>query len=322
MKRVMVSLAFALLCVLGFGSLASAASYPARNIEMVIPMLAGAAGDITGRILAEELSKEMGARVIVSNKPGGNFTLGTDMVARAKKDGYTIAYTNSPAIVYARALEPKAVPYNPEKDLDPLGLHVFFPQAIAVQAKAPWKTFKELVDYAKQNPGKLRCANPGHGSASTFVLELTQNLVGMKVTQVPTKGGQLVATTLMGGHVEMSVGAISMFASHVQNGELRLLLITKKLPEFPDVPTLNDLGYKADLPSGWFALYGPAGLPADVKKVLVPAIKKAVESPVMRPKLEKMFYLVDYRSPEHLAKMAKEEHEAMSAIAKQLGIQK
>jgi len=322
MKRSTLWIAFSLALMLGYGPFASAASYPSRNIEMIIPMLPGAAGDITGRLLAEELSKELGVRVIVTNKPGGNFTLGTDVVARSKKDGYTIAYTNSPAIVYARALDPKAVPYNPEKDLEPLGLHVFFPQAIAVQTTAPWKTFDELVAYAKQNPGKLRCSTPGQGSASTFVLELAQNLAGIKVTQIPTKGGEQVATFLMGGHVEMSVGAISMFASHVQSGELRLLCLTRKLSEFPGVPTMADFGYKETPPSGWFALYGPAGLPADVTKVLVPAIKKAVESPVMRPRLEKLLYVVDYKSPEELAKLAREEHESVSAIAKQLGIQK
>jgi len=322
MKRWNMFLSFAFFFVFGTSLSASAADYPSRNIEMVIPMLAGSAGDITGRLLAEELKKELNANVIVTNKPGGSFTLGTDVVARAKKDGYTIAYANSPAIVYAKALDPKSVPYDPFKDFDPLGVHVYFPQAIVVKSDSPWKTFKDLVDHAKKNPGALRCANPGATSASTFVAELVQSASGIKLTQVPTKGGQQVPLSVLGGHTEMAVGAISVFANHVQNGELRILLITRKLAGFPDVPTLIDLGYKQNTPSGWFGLYGPAGLPAEVKKVLVPAIKKAVESPVIKPKLEKLFYVIDYKAPAEQLKEAQEEYETVSAIAKKLGIQK
>jgi tripartite-type tricarboxylate transporter receptor subunit TctC len=299
-----------------------AASYPSRNIEMIIPMLAGSAGDITGRLLAEELKKELGANVIITNKPGGSFTLGTDVVARARKDGYTIAYANSPAMVYAKALDPKSVPYDPFKDFDPLGMHVYFPQAIVVKSDSQWKTFRDLVDHAKKNPGALRCANPGATSASTFVLELVQSAAGIKVTQVPTKGGQQVPLSVLGGHTEMAVGAISVFANHVRNGDLRILLMTRKLPDFPDVPIMTDLGYKENTPSGWFGLYGPAGLPEEVKKVLVPAIRKAVESPAIKPKLEKLYYVVDYRAPAEQLKEAKEEYEKVSAIAKKLGIQK
>lgn len=322
MKRSGLSICCALLFVFGLASFAGAASYPSRNIEMVIPMLAGSAGDITGRMLAEELKKEIKGNVIVTNKPGGSFTLGTDVVARAKKDGYTIAYANSPAIVYAKALDPKSVPYDPFKDFDPLGVHVYFPQAIVVKSDSQWKTFKDLAEYAKQNPGALRCANPGATSASTFVLELVQSAAGIKVIQVPTKGGQQVPLSVLGGHTEMAVGAISVFANHVQNGDLRILLMTRKLPGFAGVPIMTDLGYKENTPSGWFGLYGPAGLPEEVKKVLVPAIKKAVESPVMKPKLEKLFYVVDYKSPEEQIKEAREEYETVSAIAKKLGIQK
>lgn len=320
MKRLMLALALVWLPVWCGGSAASAASYPSRDIEMIIPMLAGSAGDITGRLLAEELKKELGVGVIVLNKPGGSFTVGTDMVARSKKDGYTIGYVNAPAIVYSRVTEPKSVAYDPQKDLEPLGLHVFFPQAIAVQAKAPWKNIQELIAHAKKNPGALRCANPGQGSVSTFVAELTQDLAGFKVTQVPTKGGQQAPTMLLGGHVELAVGAYSVFAPHVESGNLKILLLSRKLPGFEGVSTLSDLGYKGEAPSGWFSLYGPAGLPEEVKRVLVPAIKKAVEAPSLRPKLEKMFYVVDYRSPGELAKMAKEEYDTVSAIAKRLGI--
>jgi tripartite-type tricarboxylate transporter receptor subunit TctC len=217
-------------------------------------------------------------------------------------------------------MDPGTCPYDPDKDLEPLGLHVFFPQCIAVSAKSPWKTFQDLVEYAKKNPGALRCASPGTGSASTFVLELVKKAAGIQVTELPTKGGQLLPQMLLGGHTEMAVGIVSLFASQVQAGELRFLFMTQKLPDFPGVPTMTEIGYKIDPPSGWFGLYGPAGLPEDVKKILVPAIKKAVESPAARAKLEKLYYVVDYRSPEEFSKLTKEEYGIVAPLAKELGI--
>ena len=319
MKRLMLGM-LALFTISASGLQANAASYPSKPIELIIPMLPGAAGDITGRILVEDLKKELNTDIVVINKPGGNFTLGTDQVVRAKKDGYTLAYTNPPAIVYARAMNPGACPYNPDKDLEPLGLHVWFPQAIVVSADSPWKTFKELVEHAKKNPGALRCASPGTGTASTFVLELVKKAAGIDVTELPTKGGQLLPQMLLGGHTEMSVGIMSLFASHVRAGKLRFLFMTKKFPDFPGVPTLTEFGYKMDPPTGWFGLYGPAGLPAEVRKVLIPAIKRAVENPEAKEKLRKIYYLADYRTPEEFSKITRDEYNLVAPLAKELGI--
>lgn len=319
MRRLMLAV-LAVFMTVAFGLPEYAASYPSKPIELIIPMLPGAAGDITGRILVEDLKKELNTDVVVINKPGGNFTLGTDQVVRAKKDGHTLAYTNAPAIVYARAMDPGVVPYDPDKDLEPLGLHVWFSQAIVVPAESPFKTFKEMVEYAKKNPGALRCASPGTGTASTFVLELVKKAAGIDVTELPTKGGQLLPQMLLGGHTEMSVGIVSLFAPHVQAGKLRFLFMTRKLPDFPGVPTLTEIGYKMDPPSGWFGLYGPAGLPAEVKKVLVPAIKKAVESPAAKERLRKLYYYADYRSPEEFLKITRDEYDLVAPLAKELGI--
>src|SRR5512135_734702 len=137
----------------GFGAAtAFAQPYPNRPIQWIIPGAAGSILDIAGRLTANELEKITGAQLIPVVKPGAGFTLGTDFVVRSKRDGYTLAYTNSAAIVFTRVLNPETVPYDPDKDLEPLGLHLFFPNAIAVQASAPWKNFAELLDYAKKNP--------------------------------------------------------------------------------------------------------------------------------------------------------------------------
>ncbi len=301
---------------------AQAQPYPNRPIQLIIPGAPGSILDIAGRLLGEEIGKILGTQLIPMDKPGAGFTLGTDLMARSKKDGYTLAYTNSPAIVHARVVNPETVPYDPDKDLEPLGLHLFFPNAIAVQQSSPWKTFAELVDYAKKNPGKLRVSTTGIGSTSHFNLEIIQSLTGAQFTHVPFKGGESVITALLGGHVEMTFDAISKITPHVESGKMRVLLLTNKMSEFPNVPILSELGYKQELFTAWFAMYGPAGMPEEVKKVLIQAVEKAIKNPELKAKLEKMQFVVQYRSPSELKKLAAEEHESALAIANKVGLRK
>jgi len=314
---------FLIVCGLGIGASTTLAQpYPDHSIQLIIPGAAGSILDIAGRILSEDLGKILGQQVVPVAKPGGGFTLGTDAVARSKKDGYTLAYTNSPAIIYARVLNPDTVPYDPDKDLEPLGLHLFISTAIAVQANAPWKNFKELVDYAKKNPGKVRVSTPGVGTSGHFQLEVIQSLTGAQFSHVPFKGGESVITAVLGGHVEMTLDAINKITPHVETGKMRVLLMSKKMEEYPKVPTLKDLGYDQELVSDFFAMYGPAGLPAEVKKVLVPAIEKAMKNPESKAKLEKLGFAVDYKSPAELKKLATEHYELNLSIAKKLGLRK
>ena len=162
----------------------------------------------------------------------------------------------------------------------------------------------------------------GVGSTPHFNLEIIQSLTGAQFTHVPFKGGESVITALLGGHVEMTFDAINKFIPHVESGKLRVLLLTNKMPEFPNVPTMTELGYKQELPSTWFAMYGPAGMPEEVKKVLIPAVEKAIKNPELKAKIEKMRFVVDYKSPAELKKLAAEEYETALAIAKKIGLRK
>ena len=323
-RLILIAILSLAICSLSFGvNKIQAQPYPNRPIQLVIPASAGAILDITGRVLADDLGKILGQQFVPINKPGGTFTLGTDLVARSsKKDGYTLCYTNNPAIVYARILTPETVAYDPDKDLEPLGLHLFFAHAIAVQASAPWKTFGELLDYVKKNPDKVRVSTPGIGSTSHFNLEIIQSLTGTQFNHIPFKSGEAVITALLGGHVEMTFDAISKIAPHVESGKMRMLLVSIKTPQFPNIPMLTELGFKQALPASWFAMYGPAGLPEEVKKVLIPAIEKAVKNPELKAKLEKMHFTVIYKSPAELKKLAAEEYETALAIAKKVGLRK
>jgi tripartite-type tricarboxylate transporter receptor subunit TctC len=324
MRRLTIALyLISIIYIFGLGaSIVQAQPYPNRPIQLVIPMIPGSPLDIPGRLFAEELGKVLGTQVVVLNKPGASATLGTDAVVRSKKDGYTLVYTNASAIVFTRVTHPETVPYDPVKDLEPLGVHLFLPLTVTVLESSPWKNYTDLVDYAKKNPGKLRVCTHGQGTVDHFNLEITQSLTGAQFTHVPFKGGQTITAAMLGEHVEATYTAISSVLPFVNSGQMRILLLSKKLPEIPKIPTLSELGYTQDLFSPWFALYAPAGLPEEVKKVLVPAIEKAVNHPESKAKINSMGFMVDYKSPEELRKLMREYYERANAIALKIGLRK
>ncbi|MDD5206098.1 MAG: tripartite tricarboxylate transporter substrate binding protein [Desulfobacterales bacterium] len=301
---------------------AHAQAYPNRPIQLIIAIPAGGGGDVNARLIIDEIAKNAGTQVIPTNKPGASDTVGTDALAKSKNDGYTIGYTSGAAMVYFRLTNPDAVHYDPIKDFEPLGLHTFFPLSVAVQADSPWKTFKELVEYAKQNPGKLRVSTAGVGSAANFNVQITQSLTGAQFTHVPFKGGEAVVTALLGGHVEVSFDIVGKFLPHVEAGKLRILLASTKTPVLKDVPTLKELGYPRDLLSGWHGLFAPAGIPAEARKVLLPAVEKAINHPEAKAKIEKIGYVVNYKGPEEFKKLIMDDFATAKEIAAKLNLGK
>ena len=324
MKRVLVVVGL-LMVVWGVSlgtSTAQAQPYPNRPIQFIIPIPAGGGGDVNARILIEELGKILGTQIVAVNKPGAADTLGTDAIAKSKKDGYTIGYTGSAALVAARVMNPDNVHYDSLKDFDHLGLHVYFPLALAVQASSPWNTFAELVDYAKKNPGKIRVSTIGVGGMSHLNVELIQSLAGIQLNHIPFKGGEAVTAALLGGHVEASADAIGKFMPHVEAGKLRVLVLSRKFSLLPNVPTMKELGYKEDMFSSWFSLTAPAGIPEEVKKVLIPAVEKSINNPALKTKIENRGYIVDYKSPAELRKIIANDYETIRALAARLGLAK
>ncbi len=313
------------LSVLGLSltvSTAQAQPYPNRPIQLIIPNVAGSIVDITGRALGDELGRILGTQVIALNKPGAGSVVGVEALARSKKDGYTLGATSNAATVFARILNPETIHFDPDKDLEPLGMHLIVPLAVAVQANSPWKTFNDLLDYAKKNPGKLRVDTVGIGSTAHFNLEIIRSLTGAEFTHIPYKGGESVITALLGGHLEVTFDAISKIVPHVESGKLRVLLLTNKMPAFPDIPTLTDLGYKQDLGFTWFGLHTTSGIPEEVRKVLVPAVEKAMKKPELRDRFEKMHFVTQYMSPAELKKAIAEEYERALQIADKAGLRK
>ena len=301
-------------------ALSCAAGYPDRNIQLVIPNPAGAQTDITGRLLASELGRIIGGKIIANNKPGASTVLGTDAVVRAKKDGYTLLYGGASSIVYVPIVNPDVVHYDPAKDLEPLGLHFFLPQTITVRSDAPWKTFQEFIDYAKANPGKVRVSTTGIGSSPHFILEMIQSMTGARFTHVPFEGGESVVTAVLGGHVEATVEAVAKVKPHVEAGRMRILLITNKMAAFSGIPTIMELGYKQDLPLTWWGVWAPSGIPEEARRVLVPGIEKAVK--LTKSRVDQLGNICEYRSPAEVRKLREEEYKKVFGMAVKIGLRK
>lgn len=315
---------FVVMFLVGFCTLVAPAAhaqrYPDRPIQLVIPYVPGATGDITARMLAEELEKNLGTKIIPNNKPGASTVLGVDTFLRAKKDGYTLFYGGATPFIYVPISNPEVVHYDPVKDVEPLGFHYFFPTVVGVKGDAPWKTFPEFVDYAKKNPGKLRISTIGVGSSSHFAVEMLQSITGIQLTHVPFEGGESVVIAVMGGHVESTLDGYGKLKPHAEAGRMRILLIDPKKPDHPELPTLKELGYKQGLPATWFALWAPAGVPDEARKVLVPAVEKAVRA--TKTRVEQLGSIVDIKSPAELKKWRDDEYKQIYDIAVKIGIRK
>ena len=292
-----------------------AQTYPAQPIQMIITLSPGDTVDLAGRAIASEMAKILKTPVIVTNKPGGGGTLGAESVVRAKKDGYTLLFAIS-GIYYAHAVNPESVPYNPLTDLDALCSAVSVPMALPVLADSPWKSFLDLMNHMKQNPGKIRGGTVGVATVGFFNFEVIRMETGNAVTVIPFKGGSPLMAALLGGHIETGQPTLGLVGPHVKAGKMRLLLTSQKVPEFPDVPTLKELGHKRDIMSIHFAFYLPVGVPESVRKVLIPAIETAIKTPDVANAIRQIGAVTDFVPGEEYKKMMVEEYRMVQQVLK------
>jgi tripartite-type tricarboxylate transporter receptor subunit TctC len=297
-----------------------AQDYPRGAITLVIPLAPGDATDTSARAIAEELSRELKVSIVPVNRPGAGGAVGTETVVKAKPDGNTIILTNNAALVFRSILDPRTANYNPLTDLTPLGLAMRSPSILAVRGDAPYKTLRELVDYAKKNPGSVRVGTAGAGSVGEFCIHTINSLTGAGLVPVPFTGASPGVTALLGGHVEGVVLALGTMTGYLRSGTLRGLVISSKYPDFPDIPTLAELGYSESLFGIWVAFFAPAGVSLEVRRALEPALERAITSPSIGAKLKPLGMVMDYAPPEKLLAEIREEHRRVSEIAAKSGL--
>jgi tripartite-type tricarboxylate transporter receptor subunit TctC len=261
---------------------AFAQDYPNRPIRMLVGFAPGGAADILGRITGQGLSDALGEQVVVDNRPGAGALIATELAARATPDGYTLMFTSPPHAINA-ALYRKAK-YDPIKDFDPVIQVVATALILAVNANSPFKTVREMVDYAKSHPGKLTYGSGGSGATGHLAMELLKSVTGTDIVHVPYKGTGPVLTDLLGGQIQMTIGSAAPTIPQVKAGKLRALAVTSKNRSvvLPDVPTVAESGFPAYEVTQWFGILAPAGTPKPVIERLNRAMQQALQQKEIR----------------------------------------
>ncbi|NLD67229.1 MAG: tripartite tricarboxylate transporter substrate binding protein [Limnobacter sp.] len=297
-----------------------AQEYPSKPIRLVVPYAPGGATDIIGRATAEELTKTIGQPVVVENRPGAGANLGSEMVARAAPDGYTLLTTASSThgispFLYAN------LPYDPNKDLAPVIALASFANVLVVHPSVQANTVEELIELAKAQPGKLTCASSGFGSSIHMSCEMFKHMVGLDIVHVPYKGSAPAITDLIGGQVDLMFDNIPSAISHIRSGKLRALATTgaERATALPDLPTMIESGVEGYQSGAWFGLAVPAGTPADIVARLNAEGRKAVEAPAFVKRIKELGYDIVGGTPEQMAAMIDEEVKRWGPIVKASG---
>lgn len=262
-------LAFTTLVTLTGTAASYAQDYPTKPISWVVPFAAGGPTDALARSIAERVSRELGQPIIIENTPGAGGTLGTTKVSKAKADGYTMLVGHMGYMGAAPALY-KKLAYDPVKDFDSVFRFPDTPMVLMVRAAHPVKDIAGLIDFAKKNPDRLFIGNAGTGSTSHLIAALMANTAGIKVTLVPYKGAGPALTDVIGGQVDGMFDQTNTAMPHINSGKLRALAVTSKvrLPQFKDVPTLNETVLPGFEAATWYGIYAPKGTPkAAIDKV-------------------------------------------------------
>ena len=297
---------------------ANAQSWPTRGVRLLVPYPPGGASDIQSRLVAGKLSERWGVPVVVENKPGGNTVIATDTVAKAAPDGHTLVLTAMPF-----ALNPMLIaklPYNSDKDLVPVSLLATIPNILVVNPGVPAKSVRELIGWARANPGALSFASAGQATSTHLSAELFVKMSGLAATHIPYKGSVQAHLDLISGRVPMMFdnGALQ----HVKAGKLTALAVTsaKRVAWLPDTPTVAEQGLPGYEAVAWYGVLAPGGTPADIVQRLADDITWAVRSPDVVEKLRAIGANAEGGSPEEFRKLIASESLKWGQLVRELGM--
>ncbi len=319
MKRFALNLLFAALFV-AFALPVSAQNFPSKPVTLIVPWPAGGSTDIAMRAIAEAASKHLGQPIIVDNRAGGSGTVGpAQMAATAKPDGYTIAQI--PITVFRLPLMQQTT-WDANKDFTYIAHLTGYTFGVTVKADSQFKTWDDVIKFAKENPGKVTYATPGAGTSLHIGMEQIAAKSGVKFTQVPFKGGAETNAAVLGGHTTLQADS-SGWKGLVEAGQLRLLMIwtDKPSPNYPGVPTLQQLGYPFVFDSP-FGIAGPKGMDPKIVAILHDAFKKAIEDPAVQATLKKYDMVVNYKNTADYVKFVAEVTATESKVVDMLGQKK
>jgi tripartite-type tricarboxylate transporter receptor subunit TctC len=306
-----------LACAVATGA---AAQYPDRPIRLIVPQAAGSATDTVARILGAELAKELGQQIVVDNRPGGALTIGLDLTAKAEPDGYTIGMGPIGALAITRHMVAK-LPYDIERDLQPVALISTGYMLLAASPKAPFSTVRELIAYAKAHPGELSNASSSNGSPGHVSGELFKYMTGTDIVHVPYKGGAPAIADLIAGNVQLMFESTNSIAPHVRAGRVRALAVTgaRRAHSLPEVPTMIEAGVPGYEVTAWTGVIAPAGLPRPILERLNAAVNAAINAPVAKERLAQLGSEGGGGTPEEYAALIRRDSAKWAEVIRRSG---
>jgi tripartite-type tricarboxylate transporter receptor subunit TctC len=301
---------------------AGAQTYPTKPVRRIVPYAAGGNTDFTARAVAEKLTDAYKRQFIVDNRPGAATNIGTEAVARAPADGYTLLMGGA-ANAINMSLFAK-LGYDTMRDFEPIALCVQGANVLAIHPSLPAKTLKELIALAKAQPGKLNFGSSGLGSSNQMAGELFKLMAGINIVHVPYKGNAPALTDLLGGHLEMIFSGVPLLIPHIQNGRIRAIAIgsRKRFPALPQVPTFDESGLKGYEATTWFGMLAPAKTPKDIVSRLNVEVDKAIKSADIQQRFVNEGLEPMGGSPEAFAKFMRSEIDKYAKVIKAAGIPK
>lgn len=299
-------------------ALAQAQNWPERTVKVIVPYAPGGATDAIARPWGDKLSQAFGQQFVIENRGGASGMIGVEAAAKSPPDGYTLLLTPNAPLSVLPSL--RKTPYDPIKSFDPVGRVGDVINGFVIHPSVGVKTFHEMVEYAKKNPGKLTFGSSGNGTSTHLRLEMLKHKMGIDILHIPYRGGADTLNDVLPGTVHMMNEPVSI--AHAKAGKLILLNVNGSVrhPDFPDVPTLTELGVKgADVPI-WFSIFAPAGTPKEIIAKLNAKMQEIAKSDDMKAKMIAVNAVVPLQSPEDMAKHLVEDTKANAKLIKAANI--
>jgi tripartite-type tricarboxylate transporter receptor subunit TctC len=297
---------------------AHAADFPQKTIRLIVPFPAGGTSDIVARIVSERAGKSLGQTIIIDNRAGAGGNIGMEAAAKAAPDGYTLGYCSIGTCAMNVGVYRDKLPYHPERDFTPVMLIGMLSNILVANNKLPAKNIAEVIALAKSKPGELTIASSGYGSSPHLCAELLKDFAGIDLTHVPYKGSAPAIADLEGGQIDLFFDNSPSILPHIKGGALRALAVTgtKRSPSLPDVPTLQQAGFKDFLVEPWFGIIAPAKVPAAIIAKLNQAFNDAAKDPSVIAKLRESEMEVVGGPPERLGALIRSEIEKWNQVTR------
>ena len=305
--------------VLLAGGMAHAQDYPTRPIRVIVPFSPGGAVDGPTRVIAQELSRRLGQQVTIDNRPGAGATIGSEAVAKAAPDGYTLLLASQTNAISATLYS--KLGFNPMEDFAAVSLLGREPGVLVVNPALPVRTVAELIDYVKKNPGKVDYASSGNGSGQHLFAELFNSMAGIRMNHVPYRGSGQATTDLLSGQVQVSIPGVAGMMGHIRSGKLRALAVTgtRRSPQLRDVPTLDEAGVSGYAAYVWMGVMAPRGTPAPVIALLRRELVAALAAPEVRTYMDNASMETVGSTPVEFEAFYRQEKDRWAAIIRDTG---